>query len=198
MAGRAAGLGLELGPIPVPGRDDQLGARRDQVLHALGKLLRGLARALRLRLQKVHVAHHRPAGHQLQLRPRARPRVSTRRSSAAQRPAGGRRHAQRPAGGRPPGRARARCAVKDWRLEFQNASTKILLYLMATGQTVAPRSNAPRLNMTQYSLFTHVPSGKMSSGVVSAACTCAAMRSATSLRSLTCAPRRPGGVGGRV
>ncbi len=32
-----------------------------------------------------------------------------------------------------------------------------LLYLMATGHTVAPRSKAPRLNMTQYSLLTHVP-----------------------------------------
>lgn len=106
---------------------------------------------------------------------------------------------------------------------FQKASTKILLYLMAMGHTVAsakqsrrlsaehgwphmycvhpcthaislhrrttsngfpgnanpegsgdtahkhsPRSNAPRLNMTTYSLFTHVPSGKMSSGVESA------------------------------
>jgi hypothetical protein len=30
-----------------------------------------------------------------------------------------------------------RCAEKDWRLEFQKASTKILLYLMATGHTVA-------------------------------------------------------------
>ena len=80
--------------------------------------------------------------------------------------------------------------MKDWRLEFQNASTKILLYLMATGQTVAPRSNAPRLNMTQYSLFTQVPSGKMSSGVVSGACTCAFMRCATIRRSLTCARSR--------
>lgn len=30
-----------------------------------------------------------------------------------------------------------RCAENDWRLLFQNASTKILLYLMAMGQTVA-------------------------------------------------------------
>lgn len=30
-------------------------------------------------------------------------------------------------------------------------------HLMAMGYTVAPRSKAPRLNSTQYSLFTHVP-----------------------------------------
>lgn len=31
---------------------------------------------------------------------------------------------------------------------FQKASTKILLYLIAMGQTVTPRSKAPRLNIT--------------------------------------------------
>ena len=77
-------------------------------------------------------------------------------------------------------------AVKDWRLEFQKASTKILLYLMATGHTTAFRSNAPRLNMTQYSLFTQVPSGKMSRGVVSGSCTCCFMRVATRALSFTC------------
>lgn len=48
---------------------------------------------------------------------------------------------------------------------FQKASTKILLYLIAIGHTVTPRSNAPLLNMTQYSLFTQHPSGKMRSGL---------------------------------
>lgn len=57
--------------------------------------------------------------------------------------------------------------VKDCFLEFQKASTNILLYLMATGQTVAPKSNAPRLNITVYSLLTHVPSGNTNSGVLS-------------------------------
>ena len=33
--------------------------------------------------------------------------------------------------------ALTRCAENDWRLLFQKASTKILLYLMAMGQTVA-------------------------------------------------------------
>ena len=83
-------------------------------------------------------------------------------------------------------RCLTRCAVKDWRFEFQKASTKILLYLMAMGHTVAPRSKAPRLNMTQYSLLTQVPSGKISSGVMLGACTCAFMRSATISRSFTC------------
>ena len=36
-----------------------------------------------------------------------------------------------------------RCCVKDCRRLFQKASTNILLYLMATGQTVASRSKAP-------------------------------------------------------
>lgn len=58
-----------------------------------------------------------------------------------------------------------RWLVNDWRRLFQNASTKTLLYLMATGHTVASRSNAPLLNMTVYSLFTHVPSGKTSCDV---------------------------------
>jgi len=79
----------------------------------------------------------------------------------------------------------ARWAVKDWRLEFQNASTNTRSYRMATGQTTAPRSNAPRLNITQYRLLTHVPSGKMRSGVCPGAATCARMRSATSARSRT-------------
>jgi hypothetical protein len=38
----------------------------------------------------------------------------------------------------------------------------------AIGRRGAPRSKAPRLNITQYSLFTQVPSGKMSRGVESA------------------------------
>ena len=42
------------------------------------------------------------------------------------------------AGDAPPPGPPTRCAEKDWRLEFQKASTKILLYLMATGHTVAP------------------------------------------------------------
>lgn len=56
---------------------------------------------------------------------------------------------------------------------------------MATGHTVAPKSNAPLLNMTQYSLLTHVPSGKMSNGVVSGAATCAFIRSPTIFLSFT-------------
>ena len=79
-----------------------------------------------------------------------------------------------------------RCAVKDCRRLFQKASTKILLYLMALGQTVQSRSKAPRLNMTQYSLLTQVPSGKMSNGVVLGAATWAFILSPTILRSLTC------------
>lgn len=79
-----------------------------------------------------------------------------------------------------------RCAVKDCRLLFQKASTKTLLYLMAIGQTVAPRSNAPRLNITQYSLFTQVPSGNMRRGVVSGAWTCSFILLATIARSFTC------------
>ena len=39
---------------------------------------------------------------------------------------------------------RTRCAVKDCLRLFQKASTKILLYLMAIGYTVAPMSKAPR------------------------------------------------------
>ena len=35
-----------------------------------------------------------------------------------------------------------------------------------------PRSKAPVLNMTQYSLLTHVPSGKMSRGKRSGLATC--------------------------
>ena len=42
-----------------------------------------------------------------------------------------------PARGPPPPQ-RTRWAEKDWRLLFQKASTKILLYLMAMGHTVAP------------------------------------------------------------
>lgn len=42
----------------------------------------------------------------------------------------------------------SRCIVKDCFLLFQKASTKILLYLIAIGQTVHPSSNAPFLNMT--------------------------------------------------
>jgi hypothetical protein len=38
----------------------------------------------------------------------------------------------------PPTPQRTRWAEKDWRLLFQKASTKILLYLMAMGHTVAP------------------------------------------------------------
>ena len=84
-----------------------------------------------------------------------------------------------------------RWAVKDCLLLFQKASTKTLLYFMATGHTVAPRSKAPRLNMTQYSLLTQVPSGKIRRGVVSAACTCCFILSATTTLSLTCAgPRK--------
>ncbi len=79
-----------------------------------------------------------------------------------------------------------KCAVKDCRLLFQKASTKILLYLMAMGHTVASRSKAPLLNMTQYSLLTQVPSGKMRRGVVSCAATCAFILSPTTLRSFTC------------
>ena len=79
------------------------------------------------------------------------------------------------------------CWRRLWRLEFQKASTKKGLYLIAIGHTVAPRSNAPRLNITQYSLLTQVPSGNTSSGVASARRTCATMRSCTSRRSFTCA-----------
>ena len=78
-----------------------------------------------------------------------------------------------------------KCAVKDCRLLFQKASTKILLYLMAMGHTVASRSKAPLLNMTQYSLLTQVPSGKMRRGVVSWAATWAFILSPTTLRSFT-------------
>mmetsp|Transcript_27613 Transcript_27613/g.77184 ORF Transcript_27613/g.77184 Transcript_27613/m.77184 type:complete len:203 (+) Transcript_27613:188-796(+) len=78
---------------------------------------------------------------------------------------------------------------RRWRVKlccrlFQNASTKVLLYLMATGLTVAPRSKAPLLNMTQYSLFTHVPSGKISRGLTSSFCTCALILAVTAARSL--------------
>lgn len=72
---------------------------------------------------------------------------------------------------------------------FQKASTKILLYLMATGHTVAPRSKAPRLNMTVYSLFTQVPSGNTSSGVAAGSRICSCIRFATICRSFTCTAR---------
>ena len=42
------------------------------------------------------------------------------------------------------GAERTRWAVKDCLRLFQKASTKILLYLMAIGYTVAPMSKAPR------------------------------------------------------
>ena len=53
--------------VAVPGRDLQLGALGNHLLHALSKLLRILLRQLCLRLQEVHVAHYRPASHQLPL-----------------------------------------------------------------------------------------------------------------------------------
>eukprot|EP00982_Pelagococcus_subviridis_P002874 22149-Pelagococcus_subviridis.AAC.3 len=65
-----------------------------------------------------------------------------------------------------------RCCVNDCRRLCQNVSANVLLYLIAMGTTLHPKSNAPRLNMTQYSLFTHVPSGKMSSGRRSGSLTC--------------------------
>ena len=52
-------------------------------------------------------------------------------------------------------------------------------------QTPDP-TDAHLLNMTQYSLFTQVPSGKMSRGVVSGEATCAFMRSPTRRRSPDC------------
>ena len=77
-----------------------------------------------------------------------------------------------------------RCAVKLSLRLFQKAFTKILLYLMAIGHTVAPRSKAPFLNITVYSLLTQVPSGKTSSGLLSLVLvTWDLMRSATSVRS---------------
>ena len=79
---------------------------------------------------------------------------------------------------------------KGCRRLFQNASTKILLYLMATGHTVAPRSKAPFLNITVYSLLTHVPSGKTRSGVVSGLRTCSTMRLCTSSLSFDCMAER--------
>ena len=75
--------------------------------------------------------------------------------------------------------------VVDCRLLFQKASTKLLLYLMAMGQTVAPKSKAPRLNITQYSLLTHVPSGKISNGVESLFEIYSFIRALTVFRSLT-------------
>mmetsp|Transcript_10115 Transcript_10115/g.32765 ORF Transcript_10115/g.32765 Transcript_10115/m.32765 type:complete len:326 (+) Transcript_10115:304-1281(+) len=51
------------------------------------------------------------------------------------------------------------------------------------GCTRAPRSNAPRLNITVYSLFTHVPSGKMSSGLRAPSATCSRSLRATASRS---------------
>lgn len=77
-----------------------------------------------------------------------------------------------------------------WRRLFQKASTKILLYLIAIGHTVAPRSNAPRLNITVYSLFTQVPSGKTSRGVASGSRMCSCMRLATICLSFTCTATR--------
>ena len=51
------------------------------------------------------------------------------------------------------------------------------------GHTVTPSSKAPFLNMTQYSLLTQVPSGKISSGLACGSCTWRLMRAATFARS---------------
>ena len=70
----------------------------------------------------------------------------------------------------------SRYVVKLMRRECQKVSAKILLYLIAIGHTLHPRSKAPFLNMTQYSLLTHVPSGKMSNGSRSGLATCSRKR----------------------
>ena len=58
--------------------------------------------------------------------------------------------------------------------------------LASSGLHTPETPGAYLLNMTQYSLFTQVPSGKMSRGVVSGDATCAFMRSPTRRRSLDC------------
>ena len=57
---------------------------------------------------------------------------------------------------------------------------------LPSGLQTPESSGAHLLNMTQYSLLTQVPSGKMSRGVVSGDATCAFMRSPTRRRSLDC------------
>ena len=105
-----------------------------------------------LRFQEVDIAHESPAAHQLDLRRGSgrtgkwqrsapRPALGLPRGPAGQAcGAGGPRLLAAPCGcaaGRPARPPRTRCAEKDWRLLFQKASTKILLYLMAMGHTVA-------------------------------------------------------------
>ena len=69
---------------------------------------------------------------------------------------------------------RNRWPAKEVVLLFQNASTNILLYLIAMGQiaTSSPSSNTPFLNITTYSLLTHVPSGKTSNGCLFGSLVC--------------------------
>lgn len=112
-----------------------------------------------LRLQEVHITDQRPAAHQLHLRGAERydstnlgtclqtggagsharkPTSSTARAGPMHDTA---RHGTAQHGTAWHGTARqilTRCAVKDCFFEFQKASTKILLYLMAMGHTVAP------------------------------------------------------------
>ena len=76
-------------------------------------------------LQEVHITHHRPAGHQLDLQQDS---ASAARLCAAS-------NEQYRVNSTTCQARRTRWAVKDCRLEFQKASTKILLYLIATGQT---------------------------------------------------------------
>jgi len=47
-----------------------------------------------------------------------------------------------------------RCCVNDRRRLFQNVSPKVLLYLMAIGQILHPRSNAPKFRAWQIVLAT--------------------------------------------
>ena len=89
-----------------------------------------------LGFKEVDIAHQSPAAHQLHLHaepkqplslaPRPSPVCPSPRPLPPPLPA-----APRPA-------QRTRWAEKDCRLLFQKASTKILLYLMAMGHTVAP------------------------------------------------------------
>ncbi len=117
-----------------------------------------------LRLQEVHITDQRPAAHQLHLRgcravrqhePRnmlangrggshaRQPTSSTARAGPMHDTArhGTARHGTAWHGTAWHGAALqtlTRCAVNDCFFEFQKASTKILLYLIAMGHTVAP------------------------------------------------------------
>jgi hypothetical protein len=55
---------------------------------------------------------------------------------------------------------------------------------MAIGQISAPKEKAPCLNMTQYSLFTHTPSGKINKGGLEISEICSIILVETSFLSL--------------